>query len=66
MPIGKTVEMWVICDKCNKILSYEPSQNGNIKALTAEVRALGWKVKSTGEAICPICRHKRMASNETA
>lgn len=59
MPIGKTVEMWAICDCCEKIIQYEPDCSGNIKSLTADVRARGWTVKSTGEAICPMCKDKR-------
>lgn len=64
MPIGKIVEMWAICDHCEKILSYDPGQQGNVKALTAEVRALGWTVKANGEAICPMCKRKRRADHE--
>lgn len=63
MPIGKTVEMWVICDRCEKILSYDPGCNGSIKKLTAEVRAMGWTVRSTGEAICPKCKQKGVSDN---
>ena len=56
MPIGKTVEMWVICDRCEKIIRYEPTCNGNVKRLTAEVRKMGWMVKKNGEVICPVCK----------
>lgn len=56
MPIGKTVEMWVICDCCEKILQYDPGSGGNVKKLTAEVRAKGWTIKKNGDAICPKCK----------
>lgn len=59
MPIGKTVELWAICDCCEESLTYDPGQHGNIRSLKAEVRALGWMVKTTGEAICPKCKDKR-------
>lgn len=65
MSIGKTVEMWAICDECEKILSYDPGQQGSIRTLTAEVRALGWTVKTSGEAICPMCKQKRRANDDT-
>ena len=58
MPIGQTVEMWVICDCCEKIQTHDPGYGGSIKRLTAEVRANGWTIKSTGEAICPKCKTK--------
>ena len=64
MPIGKTVEMWVICDCCEKIISYEPSLNGSVKRLTAEVRKMGWTVKQTGEGICPECKEERVVVHE--
>ena len=44
-------------EKCN------PGQQGSIKTLTAEVRALGWTIRSTGEAICPMCKQKRRMSD---
>lgn len=59
MPIGKTVEMWAVCDCCEKIVSYEPRCSGNVRTLAADVRAKGWTVKSTGEAICPECKNER-------
>lgn len=64
MPVGKTTEMWAICDRCEKILQYEPVMSGNVKTLVAEVRALGWTVKANGEAICPKCKQRKGDDHE--
>lgn len=59
MPIGKTVELWAICDRCGKIMQYDGGLRGSIKDTIADLRARGWTVRASGEAICPKCKKNR-------
>ena len=64
MPIGKTVELWAICDGCEAMLSCEPNCRGTVRDMIGGVRARGWMVKRTGECLCPDCRERRYLREE--
>ena len=58
MPYGRTVTIWVICDKCGDCIS-DDAESGSKRDAIVTARMNGWSVYKDGTCLCDKCRCRR-------